>query len=91
MRTRPGSEVVNQDGRQLSTTTAMGIAAAVAAATVLATSALAQSAREIRGPPPYVAIESGPARKLIVAAQNATSVDQIEHHIAKIDARASTT
>ena len=85
MRTRPGSEVVNQDGRQLSTTTAMGIAAAVAAATVLATSALAQSAREIRGPPPYVAIESGPARKLIVAAQNATSVDRIEHHIAKID------
>jgi len=85
MRTRPGSEVVNQDGRQLSTTTAMGIAAAVAAATVLATSALAQSAREIRGPPPYVAIESEPAPKLIVAAQNATSVDRIEHHIAKID------
>ena len=53
------------------------------AATVLATSAVAQSAREIRGP--YVAIQNEPAPKLIVAAQNATSADQIEHHIAKID------
>ena len=85
MRTRPGSEVVNQDGRQLSTTTAMGIAAAVAAATVLATSALAQSARESHGSSPYVAIQNEPAPKPIATAQNVTSADQIEHHIAKID------
>jgi len=38
----------------------MGIAAAVAAGTVLATSAFAQSAREVRGPSPFVAIENEP-------------------------------
>jgi pimeloyl-ACP methyl ester carboxylesterase len=68
MRARPGSEVVNRDRRQRFTATAMGIAAA----TVLATSALAQNARE-------------PAPRPIVEAQNATRADQIEHHIAKID------
>ncbi|HEX2283943.1 MAG TPA: DUF6130 family protein [Mycobacterium sp.] len=41
--------------------------AAVAAGTVLATSAFAQSAREVRGPPQLVAIENEPAPKLIVA------------------------
>jgi Family of unknown function (DUF6130) len=40
--------------------------AAAAATTVLATSAFAQSAREIRGASPYVAIENEPAPKLIV-------------------------
>ena len=40
--------------------------AAVAAGTVLATSAFAQSAREIRGASPYIAIENEPAPKLIV-------------------------
>jgi hypothetical protein len=40
--------------------------AALAAGTVLATSAFAQSAREIRGASPYVAIENEPAPKLIV-------------------------
>ena len=40
--------------------------ATVAAGTVLATSAFAQSAREIRGGSPYVAIENEPAPKLIV-------------------------
>jgi hypothetical protein len=39
---------------------------AVAAATVFATGSFAQSAREIRGPSPYVAIENEPAPKLIV-------------------------
>jgi Family of unknown function (DUF6130) len=38
----------------------------VAVGTVLATSAFAQSAREIRGGSPYVAIENEPAPKLIV-------------------------
>jgi pimeloyl-ACP methyl ester carboxylesterase len=85
VRTRLDSEVVNENTRRLLTTTVMGVAAAVAAGTVLATSALAQSASEIRGPSPYVATENEPAAKLIVVAQNATSVDQIEHHIAKID------
>ena len=40
--------------------------AAVAAGTVLVTGAYAQSAREIRGPSPYVAIENEPAPKLVV-------------------------
>src|SRR5687768_13500888 len=40
--------------------------AAVAAATVLATGALAQGAGEIRGPSPFVPIEEEPAPKLIV-------------------------
>jgi hypothetical protein len=40
--------------------------AAVAAGTVLATSAFAQSAREIRGASPYNAVENEPAPKLIV-------------------------
>jgi hypothetical protein len=40
--------------------------AAVAATTVLATSALAQSAGEIRGPSPFLPIEDEPAPKLIV-------------------------
>lgn len=59
--------------------------AAVAAGTVLAASALAQSAREVRGPSPFVATENEPALNLIAAAANATSAGQIEHHIAKID------
>ncbi len=40
--------------------------AVAAAATVLATGAFAQSAREIRGPSPYVAVENEPAPRLIV-------------------------
>jgi hypothetical protein len=40
--------------------------AAVAAGTVLATSAFAQSARDFRGASPYVAIGKEPASKLIV-------------------------
>ena len=40
--------------------------AVVAAGTVLATSAFAQSARDIRGASPYVAIDNEPAPKLIV-------------------------
>ena len=40
--------------------------AAIVAGTVLATSAFAQSAREVRGPSPYGEIENEPAPKLIV-------------------------
>jgi hypothetical protein len=40
--------------------------ATVAAGTMLATNAFAQSAREIRGPTPYFAVENEPAPKLIV-------------------------
>jgi hypothetical protein len=40
--------------------------AVVAAGTVLATGAFAQSARELRGASPYVAIEKEPAPKLVV-------------------------
>ena len=39
---------------------------AVTAATVLATATFAQTAREVRGPTPYLAIENEPAPKLIV-------------------------
>jgi hypothetical protein len=47
-------------------TALIGTLAALAAGTVLATSVYAQSAREVRGPTPYVAIENEPAPKLIV-------------------------
>jgi hypothetical protein len=40
--------------------------AAVAAGILLGASAFAQSAREVRGPTPYLAIENEPAPKLIV-------------------------
>lgn len=40
--------------------------AALVAGTVLATSAFAQSAREVRGVSPYLAIENEPAPKLVV-------------------------
>jgi hypothetical protein len=40
--------------------------AAAAAASVLATGVFAQSAREIRGASPYIAVENEPAPKLIV-------------------------
>jgi hypothetical protein len=40
--------------------------AAFAAGTVLATSAVAQSAKDIRGPTPYLSIDKEPAPKLIV-------------------------
>lgn len=42
------------------------LATAATAATVLATGAFAQSARETRGPSPYVAVENQPEPKLIV-------------------------
>jgi hypothetical protein len=42
--------------------------AIVAAATILATSGLAQNARDIRGASPYVAVENEPAPQLIVDA-----------------------
>ncbi len=47
-------------------TTFIKTLAVAAAATVLATGAFAQSAREIRGPSPYVAVENEPAPRLIV-------------------------
>jgi hypothetical protein len=40
--------------------------AAVAAGAVLATNVFAQTAREVRGPTPYFAVENEPAPKLIV-------------------------
>ena len=40
--------------------------AAVAVGTMIATSAFAQSAREVRGPTPYFTVENEPAPKLIV-------------------------
>jgi hypothetical protein len=47
-------------------TTLIKALAAVAAATVIATSVFAQSARDIRGPTPLVAIQNEPPAKLIV-------------------------
>ena len=49
---------------------------AIAAGTVLATSAFAQSARDIRGGSPYVAIENEPAPKLILDAPLAEGLAQ---------------
>ena len=50
--------------------------AAVAAGAVLATSAFAQSARDISGASPYVAIENEPAPKLIVDPPLPEGLDQ---------------
>jgi hypothetical protein len=59
--------------------------AAVTAGTVLATSAFAQSAREIRGASPYVPIENEPAPKLIVdpplADPLARGIVQIQYRV----------
>ena len=47
-------------------TMVMKTLAVAAAGTMLATSAFAQAAREVRGPTPYFAVENEPAPKLIV-------------------------
>ena len=48
--------------------------AAVTAGTVLATAAFAQTAREVRGPTPYFAVENEAAPKLIVDPAHRTGV-----------------
>jgi uncharacterized protein DUF6130 len=62
--------------------------AAVAAGTVLATSAFAQSAREVRGGSPYIAIENEPAPKLIVdpplAAGLAQGIFQAQYRVENV-------
>lgn len=62
--------------------------AAIVSGTVVATSAFAQSAREIRGPSPYVAIENEPAPKLIVDPplpdQLAWGVVQIQYRVENV-------
>jgi hypothetical protein len=62
--------------------------AAVAAGTVLATGAVAQSARAVHGPSPYVAIENEPAPRLIVdpplADQLARGVVQIQYRVENV-------
>ena len=62
--------------------------AAVAAGTVLATGALAQSAREVRGPSPYVAIENEPPPELIVDPplpdQLARGIVQIQYRVENV-------
>jgi hypothetical protein len=62
--------------------------AAVAAGTLLATSAFAQSAREVRGASPYVAIENEPAPKLIVdpplPGQLAQGIVQIQYRVENV-------
>ena len=85
MRTQQGSGDANRIRRQLLTTTAMGLAAAIAVGSLLATNSLAQSAREIHGPSHHVAVQNEPPPRVIAAAMNATSADQIEHHVARID------
>src|SRR4051794_34790553 len=62
--------------------------AVVAAGTVLATNAFAQSVKEIRGTSPYVAIENEPAPKLIVdpplADQLARGIIQIQYSVKNV-------
>ena len=62
--------------------------AALAAGTMLATSAFAQSARDVRGGSPYVAIENEPAPKLIVDPplpdQLARGVIQIQYRVENV-------
>lgn len=89
MKTRAVSEVIDQDHlRQLLSTAAMGIAAIAVAGTMLATSAFAQSAREVRGPTPYFAVENEPAPKLIVdpalPGPLALGVAQIQYRVENV-------
>jgi hypothetical protein len=62
--------------------------AAVAAGTVLATGAFAQSAREVRGLSPYVAIENEPAPRLIVDPplpdQLARGIFQVQYRVENV-------
>ena len=62
--------------------------ATVAAGTVLATTAFAQSAREVRGPTPYFAVENEPAPKLIVdpvlLGPLALGVAQIQYRVENV-------
>ena len=62
--------------------------AVVAAGTVLATSAFAQSAREVHSASPYVPIENEPAPKLIVDPplpdQLAKGVVQIQYRVENV-------
>jgi hypothetical protein len=62
--------------------------AGVAAGTVFATTVFAQSAREIRGPSPYIAIENEPAPRLIVdppiPSQLAHGVAQIQYRVENV-------
>jgi hypothetical protein len=62
--------------------------AALAAGTVLTTSAFAQSARDVRGGSPYVAIENEPSPKLIVDPplpdQLARGVIQIQYRVENV-------
>src|SRR5262245_61440006 len=54
------------DPKENAMTMSIKTISAVAAGTMLATSAFAQSAKEVRGASPYAAIENEPAPKLIV-------------------------
>ena len=62
--------------------------AAVTAGTVLATTAFAQSAREVRGPTPYFAVENEPPPKLIVdpvlPGPLALGVAQIQYRVENV-------
>ncbi len=64
------------------------ILAAAAAGSVIATSAFAQSARDIRGISPYVAIENEPAPKLIVdpplSTPLAMGIVQIQYRVENV-------
>ena len=58
--------------------------AAAATVTALATSAFAQSAREIVGPSPYNAVENAPAARLIV---DSPLLDLLAHGVVQIQYR----
>ena len=62
--------------------------AAVAGGALLATNAFAQSAREVRGPTPYLAIENEPPPKLIVdpplAAGLAQGIAWIQYRVENV-------
>ena len=69
-------------------TMVMKTLAVAAAGTMLATSAFAQSAREVRGPTPYFAVENEPAPKLIVdpalPGPLALSLAQIQYRVENV-------
>jgi pimeloyl-ACP methyl ester carboxylesterase len=61
------------------------ILAVAAASGFLATGAFAERARDMRGLSPRVAVVSEAAPKLMTAAQNTASIDEVEQHTVRVD------
>jgi hypothetical protein len=88
VKTRLSSEDINLDLRQFAPTAATGCVAIAVAGAMFVSSALAQSAREVRGPTPYFPVENEPPPKLIVdpalSAPLALGLVQIQYRVENV-------